>query len=172
MRRSSIVVAGFPGVGKSVLTSKGESFDGIKFIDSDSSTYSWYPNPNHPNRIRNPDFPDNYIKHIKDFMDHSNYIIFVSTHSSVLDALEKAKIPVALVYPKNRTQINEYIERYKKRGSPEQFINNIKTNWGVFLECLRKRTSHLFTHYRLDDGQYLADIIDNVYSKESELANV
>lgn len=166
MGGKSIVVAGFPGVGKSALTAKIGVLKDVEFIDSDSSLYSWYPNAQHPNRVRHPDFPNNYVKHVKDFITRPNYVIFVSTHSTVLDALEKAKIPVTLVYPEQKVQISEYTERYRKRGSSEEFIQNIKTNWGAFITSLQKRTSHLFTHYQLEEGEYLSDVIESIYLED------
>lgn len=162
-RPTSVVIAGFPGVGKSVLVKSFSLINGIEILDSDSSVYSWLPNPEHPNRVRNPEFPNNYIRHIKVSLERPNTVILVSTHAIVLDALEKNRIKTALVYPGSRTQLEEYVGRYRDRGSPESFIKNIKTNWCVYLNAVASRDAHSFKHFKLQSGEYLSDKFSNIY---------
>ena len=55
--KNTRVISGFPGIGKSYLFNNGKN---ILIIDSDSSNFSWLE----PG-VRNPEFPHNYMKHIK-----------------------------------------------------------------------------------------------------------
>ncbi len=110
----TIVVSGFPGVGKSYYVSRGEGSDYMPqgfAIDSDSSTFD------------KSNFPKNYIEHIKSNIGKVK-IIFVSSHKEVRDALVDAKIDFTLAYPYANLK-DEYIERYKERGSDDGFINYI-----------------------------------------------
>ena len=130
----TIVVSGFPGVGKSYYVNRGEGSDYMPqgfAIDSDSSTFD------------KNDFPKNYIKHIKSNIGKVK-IIFVSSHKEVRDALVEAKIFFTLAYPYENLK-DEYIERYKERGSDDGFINFISDNWGKFMLDLRyqKGCKHL-----------------------------
>ena len=83
--KKTMVIAAFPGTGKSFCTkNEGEKFEGI--LDSDSSNYSWIKDSNGQNTTeRNPDFPNNYITHIKENIGKVD-IIFVSSHKEVREA--------------------------------------------------------------------------------------
>ena len=71
---------------------------GLKIIDSDSSQFSWvYPDSLETKR-RNPNFPNNYISHIKENIGKYDYI-FVSSHASVREALDEEDIDFTIVYP-------------------------------------------------------------------------
>lgn len=136
-----IVIAGFPGIGKSTLFKQG-----VKCIDSDSSKFN------------KSDFPANYIEYIKEKLkDESLDYIFVSTHASVRHALVAAKIPYILVYPKI-TLKQEYLQRYRDRGSPEAFIELMDRSWNDFIvDCA---SQHGCERVILTEGQYLSDILN------------
>ena len=88
----------FPACGKTWLCEHQKQYD-LKILDSDSSRFSWIveetEDPHYAvidngemkpvvnkTKTRNPDFPANYIKHIKENMGQYDYI-FVSSHASV-----------------------------------------------------------------------------------------
>ena len=50
------LISGFPGIGKTYYKQKSE----LNVLDSDSSKFSWIEKD-----VRHPDFPQNYIDHIK-----------------------------------------------------------------------------------------------------------
>ena len=132
--KETIVIAAFPGTGKSYcVKNEGDKFNGI--LDSDSSNFSWVKDSNGNNTTeRNPDFPNNYIKHIKENIGKVE-IIFVSSHKEVREALEREGIEYVLVYP-NVFQKDDYIKRYKNRGNSEKFIRLLETNWEEWInEC-------------------------------------
>ncbi|PZP55500.1 MAG: hypothetical protein DI586_06670 [Micavibrio aeruginosavorus] len=155
----TIVISGFPGVGKSEFSRR---ISGC--VDSDSSHFSWLLENGQKVKdldgkdIRHPDFPNNYIKHIKSLINGGQTsIIFVSSHRDVRDALVKAEIPFVLVYP-DRSLKDEYLARYSGRGSPEGFINLIKNNWDDFLIELKEQVG--CEHVVLSAGQFMADTIE------------
>lgn len=129
--QAAIVIAGFPGVGKSELFKKG--IDGFKIYDSDSSKYSWIWDENgNKTDQRNPDFPDNYIQHIKEHLDDEKAIILVSTHKEVREALVKAKIHFTIIVPTSASR-EDYLENYKNRGNDQSFIDMMDKNFTSFI---------------------------------------
>ena len=79
---NTIVVSAFPGTGKTHFA----KYTDLDVLDSDSSKYSWVKEG-----VRHPDFPANYIRHIKENLGVVN-IILVSTHKVVREALTEAGI--------------------------------------------------------------------------------
>lgn len=115
------IIAGFPGIGKTEC----KKLLGERALDSDSSDYSWTMDAH--GKTRNPNFPKNYIGHIQNKIGKYEYI-FVSTHKEVRDALLDNCIFFYLVYPHHDAKWN-YVERYRKRGNPESFIELVAKNW-------------------------------------------
>lgn len=110
---------------------------GYKILDSDSSQFSWCYDYNPVNsdkieRYRNPEFPKNYIQHIKDNIGKVDYI-FVSSHKEVIDALIENGIYFTLVYP-GRKMKAEWVGRCFLRGSGEKFCQLIVDNWDKWID--------------------------------------
>lgn len=136
---SALVVCAFPGSGKSVFYQSYSVYEGhvngIRILDSDSSEFSWVldENGNKTNQ-RNPKFPLNYIKHIKDNIDKQD-IIFVSSHELVRNALHDANIKYINIYPKdNITNMKEWRNRFIQRGNSQSFIDIVMTNWSNWIK--------------------------------------
>jgi adenylate kinase len=77
---STVVVSGFPGVGKSTLFAQAK---GRRILDSDSTDFSW---ADAAKKVRHPNWPQNYIDHIRNNLGRAD-IILVSSHDVVRDAL-------------------------------------------------------------------------------------
>lgn len=144
------IICGFPGVGKSYIFNNLN----VKCLDSDSSEYSWI-SPG----VRNPIFPNNYIKHIQENM-HSYDCIFVSTHKDVINMLLLNQIPITIVFP-NRDLKDEYIKRYSERGNNESFIKLLDAQWNNFIDdILLHQNDENCNLIQLEEGQYLSDVLD------------
>jgi hypothetical protein len=111
-----------PGVGKTTYHKNNPETT----LDSDSSGFSWVVNEN-GEKVRNSEFPQNYINHIKENIGKYKYI-FVSSHKEVRDALLDNCLYFYLVYPTNSRK-EEFIQRYRDRGNDKNFIKLVKTNW-------------------------------------------
>ena len=74
------IIAAFPGTGKSYVHKKHPNTT----LDSDSSHFSWMIKDG--KKMRNPDFPYNYITHIRNNIGKYKFI-FVSTHKEVREIL-------------------------------------------------------------------------------------
>lgn len=160
-----MIISAFPACGKSFAFEKMKEIDGLKVLDSDSSKFSWaYETERDENgnplrgikRIRNPEFPQNYIEHIKGNMNDTNYL-FVSSHKVVRDALRKNNIPYVLIYPE-RYLLDTWVGRCYVRGNNKEFINNLIENWDKWItECEEDKgcTEKIALKY----GQYILDVI-------------
>ncbi len=125
----------------------------IEVSDSDSSKFSWLSEG-----VRNPEFPINYIQHIRGIRSN---VILVSSHEVVRDALSNNGIYYTLVYP-HRSLLNEYTERFKSRGSPDSFIKLVRSNWDSWMDFLD--SSGVTRKHVLLSGQYISDILPDLIS--------
>lgn len=146
--KETLIVAGFPAVGKTHLVMNTER----DILDSDSSKFSWIDNGD-GTLSRNPEFPDNYIAHIKENIGKVDAIL-VSTHKEVRDGLTKAGIEYSIVCPLKPNKL-EYVTRVADRGSPAPFISMLIDNWDEWITELWDTN---VTHFGLFAGQYLSDI--------------
>ena len=134
------VICGFPGVGKSTLFKELKDSD-YKVLDSDSSTFD------------KADFPDNYIKHIKE-KTAKGYTILASSHDVVRNALIKEGMMFTLVYP-DKSLKDEYLARYKERGSPQKFIDLLDSKWDEWIgQCDDLDDKHV-RKVKLDAGEFI-----------------
>ncbi len=118
------IISAFPACGKSWLFDNQVALS-LKVADSDSSKFSWVETES--GKVRNPDFPRNYIEHIKGLIGEVDYIL-VSSHDEVKLALEEEDLPYILVMPQENLK-TEWIGRCWLRGSPEGFLKMLDKNW-------------------------------------------
>jgi len=144
------IYSGFPGVGKSSYTAR-------LAMDIDSTHYRWSVLP--IDNIRgehNPEWPENYLVNIKLFASFITVPIFVSSHKKVRDGLVAADLEFTLVFP-YRSLKNEYMHRYQKRGSNEQFLLFMDTLWDEMIDsCYAQNHCNKIILY---SEQYLSDVI-------------
>lgn len=152
------IISAFPGTGKTHYHNKHKDTT----LDSDSSHFSWVKDENGNNtKERNPDFPKNYINHIKENIGKYEYI-FVSSHKEVRDALLDNCLFFYLVYP-DSCRKDEFIGRYRKRGNDENFINLIEKNWDNWLRDV----------YWIGDGcKGITMVLDNLEDELNHLKRV
>lgn len=112
----------FLGCGKT--TSYIKLKNKIDILDSDSSTFD------------KKDFPNNYIKHIKENIGKVD-VIFVSSHQIVRNAMKENGIIYSMYYPAKRRK-KEMLELYKMRGNNEDFIWFLENNFEFFIDNIEK----------------------------------
>lgn len=159
MMKETIVVSAFPACGKSYVFNNQDNL-GITCLDSDSSEFSWVKDSEGNNtKERNPDFPSNYIKHIKDNIGKVDFI-FVSSHNEVVQALEDNSITWVKVSPEEGLKA-EWVGRFWLRGNDSSFIKFISDNWDTFTDtgmdygydCLKCQVV-------LGSGEYISEHLD------------
>lgn len=178
------IISAFPASGKTYVY---ENMKNKVILDSDSSKFSWterkrteeeleearkqwdsephllsgegYVNQIRDKliKVRNPDFPQNYIAHIKENIGKADYIL-VSTHDSVRKALDEAGIEYYLVYPEKELK-EEWVGRCFIRGSKPEFCQLIADNWD---EWIRQLETESKTHkcIKLRHRETLSNIIN------------
>lgn len=150
--KNTLIISAFPGSGKSYMTKFSKKY---KCIDSDSSLYSWIYKDGVKTDERNPNFPNNYIAHIKANIGKCD-IIFVSTHESVRYALLESGLNFAIVYPLLKMK-NDFMNRYELRGNDEKFIQMMNKNFEKFIKELDEFTNTYATSK--DDKQTIVSWI-------------
>lgn len=162
------IIAAFPACGKTYYFENREE-DNI-VLDSDSSKFSWtYQGMKDKNgnllrgieKVRNPEFPNNYIAHIVENIGKVDYI-FVSTHDIVREALKKHNIDFTIVFPEQSLK-EEWIGRCFLRGSDEKFCQLIADQWDNWmLQMEEEVVVNGRKHYRLTHGEYLSDAMKHI----------
>ena len=157
----------FPACGKTWLYEHQEDYD-LKILDSDSSQFSWiYTNIDENGntirgikKVRNPDFPNNYIKHIKENIGKYD-CIFVSSHASVREVLDKEGVDFTIVYPESSCKA-EWVGRCfirEKNGESGCGAENMHNNWEQWiLECVETGIDH--EEIVLKAREYLSDYFE------------
>lgn len=116
----------FAGLGKTFLSQKYPNV-----IDHDITKFKYKYNSHNKNinyealkatnnRVKNPDFPTNWLMELKWLMNTDN-ILLVPADLEIRNILVKNKMDFIFIIPDlNSKEI--LIERYKKRGNNEKFI--------------------------------------------------
>lgn len=141
-----MIIAGFPGIGKSTLTEKYPNL----FLDLDSGFFN-----KKPDGTNNPNFIPDYIEAIRHEMVTGGRHILVSSHHTVIEALRLNGFQFTIVIPALEL-CDEYMKRYRERGSPDHFIQKIHDNWVPFIEPLLSAENAII----LKSGEVLADVVE------------
>ena len=180
----------FPACGKTYLFENQDKY-GLKILDSDSSEFSWmerYPTDKEVElfrieqdktptlmgtdyfvnkykekklKVRNPNFPNNYMAYIKDTLETGLYdYIFVSSHESVRKALNEAGVDFTIVYP-SQDCLAEWVGRcyLRKLNGKNGFpIKMLVDNWNDWISgCFEEGIEH--EEIVLNRGEYLSNYV-------------
>lgn len=160
-----MIVSAFAGVGKTTLAHKY----GKDVIDLESGNFKWLENDGTEaskgnRREQNPKYPINYLEAIK--KANTQYkVVLISQHEVIRKCLDAVKLDYILVYP-NKNMKEEFIERYKKRGNSENFIDLISKEWDNWIDALDEIKTH--SKIVLQQGQYLTDFAVELGLEEFE----
>lgn len=138
------IIAGFPGVGKSSLAKKYPDL----VTDLDSGLFGKDKDGN-----KNENWLEDYYQAI--IKQSENKVILTSTHKELLEKLQENDIPFAIVIP-DINIVEEYLQRYKQRGSNEEFIQKIYEQWDGWINKINNMEG--VETFNLPSGVYLSDI--------------
>lgn len=114
------IISGFPGVGKSHL---GKRLDNeVKVLDLESSDFKG------ENRW------EDYKNEIKNQVGKVD-VLFVSSNTETRKILSELGLNFYLVYP-DKSLKDEYMRRYRERGSSEEFIDMMDKNFDLFIDSI------------------------------------
>jgi hypothetical protein len=150
--QSARIISAFPGTGKSHFA---REYSDEMVLDLASTTFRWLTTED-GGREKNPDFPANYLECIKQNLGVAS-LVLVSTHQEITNTLVDEGLPFTLVYPERELK-DEYLDRFKQRGSPETFVTSLANRWDSFIDHLELQPG--CERIRLTSGQYLSDIFD------------
>ncbi len=151
---NTVVISAFPCCGKTYAYKHQDEFS-VLDIDSNDFSICYDYNPivsDHIEEYKNPEFPKNYIKSIKDNIGKVD-VIFVSSHLAVRQALEDARIRFCTVYPKE-SMLNEWVGRMYRRGSSKSSIDYQISHWNEFMKNLINEPTG-FGIWRLGNNEYI-----------------
>lgn len=138
-------ISAFPGTGKSWLTNNFPEL----FLDLDSGLFNKLPDGR-----KNPNFVEDYINAILEHQNCGKHV-FVSTHHEVIKALEDNGVEFVVIVPALELE-QSYMKRYRKRGSPPDFIQKIHDNWVSYISPLLERDNTIV----LREGQFVSDVVE------------
>ena len=130
----NIILAGFPGTGKSYA---GQELSD-KVLDCESSFWHWCTewlcDKSKP-KIVNDYWPMNYVNFIWTVATEprAKKYICTSTHKEVLTSFKERGFVFYIVAPLDK---EESLERYRRRGSPQSFIDSLNENWDKYMQDL------------------------------------
>ena len=159
-KKRTVVVSAYPCCGKTYAFEHYQ--DKYSILDSDSSKFSWIHNED-GTKVRNPEFPANYIKHIKENIGKVDFI-FISSHLEVRKAMEETGIRYCTVYPK-KEMLNEWVGRMYRRGDNDYVIKLHIDHWEEFMNNITFEP-YGFGLCRLGNNEYLD--LDFLYSWRGE----
>lgn len=137
-----MIICGFPGIGKSFCAKiKTPRFNKEDF---DSSSYN-----------KTHDWAKNYVNGMRELKSIWADIIFCSSHEDVRKEVSKLGL-FTCVYP-SKDQKQDYLERYRQRGSSEEFIKLLDEKWDEWLTSMEEQKGCL--HIVLKPGQFLSDVL-------------
>jgi GTPase SAR1 family protein len=170
MKYKTIIIAGFPGSGKTYLTEKliKEKSD-ISILDVPSASYKSRITDNCA-KVQANNFPENYIEYIKSKIGKYE-IILIDSDRAILMGLKYNNIKYQLVLPDINMGFSKYVSRYPKQksgtvlkfGSRHLFyVRYLVHNWDqeIAVESIMSTAENQF---RLtSDTPYLSSIIDKI----------
>lgn len=145
--KDTVIISGFPGVGKSFL---GKGNDDS--IDLDSSRYV------------GEDKWQRYKERIKDTIGVYKYV-FVSSHQETRNILDELGFKYYVVYPDKNLK-EEYIRRYKERGDKEEFVNLMDNNFDYFIDSIENNSPNGVKIKLIKNSDYLRTVIYNLKNYE------
>ena len=172
--RKALIISAFPGMGKSHYFKHHSCYTvedyvekpGSRILDSDSSDFSWVKDEDGNNTLkRNPEFPENYIRHIKCNL-YNKDIIFVSSHKQVREALEREGLDYAIVYPAKHLKYH-MLERYERRGSSQAFIKMMLENYDMFVNQIEEETFPVIVKVN-EPGEYIDEFMIRLIKEDLE----
>lgn len=141
-----MLICAFPGCGKSFLTSQYPEV----FEDLDSGLFN-----KRSDGTTNPRFIDDYIDAISKELENTNKHLLVSTHHEIVKFAREQAHEAVVIVP-DPSLCEEYMMRYRRRKSPDDFIKKIYDNWENYIVPLTKMDNVIV----LKSGEYLSDVFE------------
>ena len=143
MLRQTLIISAFCGTGKTHICENSNK----KIIEFECWKYD------------KDAFPNNCVADIKSKFGKVD-IIFISTNPLVLDVLIRMGKQIILIYPELKLK-NEYMNRYRNRGSSNDFMLMLSKYWDTWLREIKENKN--CQHIRLKTGEYITDVLTEAF---------
>ena len=151
-----MIIAGFPGIGKTSLSGKYNNI-----IDLDETRFVFLNLTEEDKkqgylRKYDEDYPMNYYNIIMEMTRRYDAVLI--GQSKILDVLNEKSIDYILVYPEEHLK-QEYLDRYRQRGDSENYLSIMDANWNYYITELDKDRHKKIV---MTTGKYLIDYIQEL----------
>lgn len=164
-----ILVMAYMGTGKTELANRYESvidfdFQDYKYIYDESIRHLPLEQRKGSTNLRkeNPDYPQNFIQDAIQELNLGKIVIspFIEHVYKAYDSLDFRKnvdnIRIILVFPREDNFL-EYVERFKKRGNNEEFIERRRVEFPSLVTLFNEASE--YEKILIKPGQYLEDAL-------------
>lgn len=155
-----LVVAAFPGSGKSYYSEELDQSGSSVSVEVSDLLLKYYSFNTERVNLEISEIYQKYSLFIDEKINDGYSIIFIPAfYDDVLELMRFEKYRIVLVYPK-QDLLNEYLTRYKSRGSDGIYIEKISREWNDSLDKLKSIAG--CRHIELNSMQYISDIIKDL----------
>ena len=122
---AKLLVAGFSGIGKTMLGKKYKNIldlDSVEYIYDDSKlqNLNLEQRKGLPRKVRK-EWPENYIEKIKSEINNYDYVL-VWDRIDIIEEYIKNKLDFVLCYPDKDSLLKYYEKRYLERGNNIEYV--------------------------------------------------
>lgn len=151
VQRAKIIV-GFPGIGKS-------------YISKDTTgAYSWLNIHDEPGYAKGAE--ESFFTGVL-LLAQQPGVLLLPAHRMVGNFLISQNLTFTSVFPK-RCLKNDYLKRYRERGSSVEFVELVEKRWDPFVDNMRYSHGRC-NHVELDEGQFLKDVFGEILTQVDAL---
>ena len=159
------IISAFAGVGKSYV---GKKYKNV--LDLESTYFKWLEDgvahlteeerKGNKNRVLNPKWPQNYIDEILSQKDKYDIVVILLSHErlksqQIFEYFDDNGIEYYIARP-NISGWEDIENRLRNRGNTDEFIQQVKDNFEVFIEEFSKPK---YKQLIIKDGEFLEDCL-------------
>ncbi len=171
------IVAGFAGTGKSEFCKGNQNAIDFVCMPFKYSNFFELAGQHGTETIKADDeldfvwsWQEQYVDALMDsYEKYTDEMFIIPSERKVLEYLEQKEIPFFLVYPCEEARA-EYVERYRKRGNSETFLEIFgeEESWKRWMRGVRKPYRRGIS-VELKEGQFLSDVIPPIPYKTENI---
>lgn len=113
------------------------------------------------NRIPNPNWPNNYLKSLKDAIEKYD-LVLVPSNPDIRDLLMENDIPFLFILPSFESR-NLLFKRYQDRGNSEELIHSVMEYFDTWS---RNQEDYSYPIMILEKNQYLEELLLDLHLLE------
>lgn len=143
-----MIIAGYPGIGKSTIASRD-----LRFIDLESSIFWLEDTVGHKYR---PDNWDELYCKTAEWLSMQGYIVFVSSHPNIIERLCLSRKKFVLIYPSISLR-KEWLSRLYKRYNETNNDKDLRAYEHVsenYYSDIERISMYNCEHFRLNTMEY------------------